>query len=345
MTQLIPLDGSSGEGGGQILRTALALSALTGQAFAMTRIRERRARPGLRPQHLAAIRAAELACAARVSGAFEGSPDLRFEPGPVRAGSFRFEIGTAGSAPLVLQTVLPLLACAAEASRVAVTGGTHVPGSPSFDYLQRHWCAAVAPAGLHIGLKLAAAGFFPKGGGEVAATVEPLRAGAPLRLEERGALVSIRGVSGAARLRGGVAERQRDALLARLWEERRLEAEVEVPTVQAESPGSFLLVGAVFEAGRAALGVLGHRGLRAEQLGDQAARWLLRFLDGRAAVDPQLADQLAVPAAVSRLGARVLTGAVTRHLETVVSVLVAFGIPARVEGKRGQPGLLEVDPH
>lgn len=342
MSRLIPIDGSAGEGGGQILRAALTLAGVSGQGFEMTRIRERRTRPGLRPQHLAAVRAAAFACDARVSGAFEGSPDLRFEPGPVRAGEFRFEIETAGAAPLVMQTVLPLLARAGQTSRVEVTGGTHVPGSPSFHYLQRHWAAAVAPLGLHAGLSLTRAGFFPRGGGEIAGSVEPLRDGAPLQLEQRGALVGIRGVSGAARVRGGVAERQRDALLERLWEERRLEAAIEVPEVEAPSPGSFLLLEASFEHGRAALGLLGQRGLRAELLGDRAARWLLRFLDDGAAVDPHLADQLAVPAAVSGHGIRVRTAEVTRHLETVVSVLGAFSVPARVEGKRGRPGLLEV---
>jgi RNA 3'-phosphate cyclase len=345
LSRLIPLDGSAGEGGGQILRTALTLAGASGQGFEMTRIRERRARPGLRPQHLASVRAAELACEARVSGAFEGSPDLRFEPGPVRAGEFRFEIDTAGAAPLVLQTVLPLLARAGAVSRVEVSGGTHVPGSPSFHYLQRHWCAALQPLGLRPELSLLRVGFFPRGGGEIAGRVEPLRDGEPLRLEERGGLLRIRGVSGAARLRGGVAERTRDAVLERLWEERRLEAEIEVPEVNAPSPGSFLLLEATFERGRAAIGLLGQRGLRAEILGDRAARWLLRFLDGGAAVDAHLADQLAAPAAVSGRGARILAGEVTRHLESVASVLVAFGVPARVDGSRGRPGLLEVSPH
>jgi RNA 3'-terminal phosphate cyclase (ATP) len=345
MSRLIPLDGSAGEGGGQILRAALTLAAVTGQGFEMTRIRERRAHPGLRPQHLAAVRSVAMACGAQVHGAFEGSPDLRFEPGPIRAGEFRFEIDTAGSAPLVLQTVLPLLARADGASRVEVKGGTHVPGSPSFHFLQRHWCPVVKEMGLSFDLSLESAGFFPRGGGEIVGSAAPLGAGVPLRFEERGALLAIRGISGAARLRGGVAERQRDAVVERLWEERRLEAAIDVLQCDAASPGSFLLLEACFESGRAALGLLGHRGLRAELLGDRAARWVLRFLDEGAAVDPHLADQLAVPAAVSGLGARIVTGEVTRHLETVAMVLGAFGIPARVEGQRGRPGVFEVGRH
>src|SRR5262245_6733711 len=170
MDRLIPIDGSAGEGGGQILRTALALSVVTGQGFEMSRVRAGRMRPGLRPQHLAAVRAAGMACGARVGGAFEGSPDVRFEPGPVVPGQFRFEIATAGALTLVLQTVLPALSMAAGRSDVEVTGGTHVPASPSFHYFARHWCAAVAPIGLQVEARLVRAGFYPAGGGEAQAT-------------------------------------------------------------------------------------------------------------------------------------------------------------------------------
>ena len=148
MARLIPVDGAQGEGGGQVLRTALALSAVTGQGFEITKIRERRARPGLRPQHLAAVRAASLICQAKVGGAYDGSPDLRFEPGALTSGRFRLEIATAGAATLVMQTIVAPLATTAEASQVEVTGGTHVPSSPSYHYLARHWAAVVARLGL-----------------------------------------------------------------------------------------------------------------------------------------------------------------------------------------------------
>ena len=341
-SRLISLDGSQGEGGGQIVRTALALSAVTGQGFEITRIRAGRAVPGLRPQHLAAVRAATMACGARVGGAFDGSPDLRFEPGPVAAGDVRFEIATAGAATLVLQTVLLPLATAAQASRVEVTGGTHVPMSPSFDYLARHWSAVVQRLGVSFSLTLTKAGFYPPGGGEARAEVQPWPRPASLTLEKRGALVSIRGTSGASRLKGDVARRQRDAAHAVLWERRRLEAEWEVVDVPASSPGSFLLLEAVFEEGRAAFGLLGQRGVRAEQVGDRAARTLLKFLDAEGAVDPHLADQLGVPLALSGGGGRVTTSEVTSHLETVAGVIAQFGIPAATWGRRGGPGGLEV---
>jgi RNA 3'-terminal phosphate cyclase (ATP) len=343
-SRLISLDGSQGEGGGQIVRTALALSAVTGQGFEITRIRAGRAVPGLRPQHLAAVRAATLACGARVGGAFDGSPDLRFEPGPVAPGDFRFEIATAGAVTLVLQTVLLPLATAAQPSRVEVTGGTHVPASPSFHYLELHWRSVMERLGVAVSLTLTRAGFYPPGGGEVRAEVQPWsRPAASLSLEKRGALVGIRGTSGASRLKGDVAQRQRDAAQSVLWERRRLEAEWAVVNVPAASPGSYLLLEAVFEESRAAFGFLGQRGVRAEVVGDRAARTLLKFLEAEGAVDPHLADQLAVPLALSGGGGRVTTSEVTRHLETVAGVLARFGIPARTWGRRGGPGGLEVD--
>jgi RNA 3'-terminal phosphate cyclase (ATP) len=343
--RLIPIDGARGEGGGQILRTALALSCVTGQGFEMTRIRAGRVRPGLRPQHLACVRAAAMACGAKVGGAFDGSPDLRFEPGPLAAGDFEFEIATAGATSLVVQTVLAPLATTGSGSRVRVTGGTHVPRSPSFDYLSRHWAAAVEALGLRCTFALERAGFYPRGGGALSASVEPWQRPASLELSERGALVCVRGVSGEGRLKGEVAKRQRDAAQERLWEARRLEAQWDVVSVPAGSPGSFLLIEALFEKSRAAFAFLGERGVRAEQLGDRAARRLLRFLEEEGAVDPQLADQLAVPLALSGGLGRVTTCEVTRHLETVAEVVSVFGIPAATWGRRGGPGGLEVGRH
>jgi RNA 3'-terminal phosphate cyclase (ATP) len=345
MARLIPIDGAVGEGGGQILRTALALSTVTGQGFQMTRIRAGRLQPGLRPQHLAAVRAATMISSAKVGGAFEGSPDLRFEPGPPTAGEFRFDIGTAGAATLVLQTVVPPLATASGLSRIEVTGGTHVPASPPFHYFSRHWTALVARLGLHARSTLVKAGFYPKGGGEIRCEVEPWTRPATLRLDDRGPLLKLRGVSGEGRLKASVAERQREAAAALLWESRRLEVEWETLDLPSASPGSFILLEAVFERGRCAVSRLGERGVHAEVVGEGAARELLKLLEAEGAVDAHAADQLAVPLALARGGGRVTTTEVTAHLETVASIVSLFGIPARVEGRRGGPGVLEVDAH
>jgi len=343
VTGPLRIDGSGGEGGGQILRTALTLSAITGQPFAIDKIRARRVRPGLRPQHLAAIRAATLACGADVHGAFEGSPDLRFSPGSVKAGRFRFEIETAGAASLVLQTVLPILATADEPSQVEVTGGTHVPASPSASYLRRHWAAVVARLGLRTRIELVRAGFYPRGGGELRAVVEPWARGQGLSLEQRGAFVGLAGESGAGRLKGNVARRQRDAAEARFWEEKRWPAAWDVLDAPSASPGSFLLVEAIFETGRLAIGFLGEKGMPAEQVGDRAARHLLKLIEASdSAVDGHLADQLVVPISAAGGGGRVTTCEVTRHLETVAETARLFGFDVRVTGRRGGPGAVEV---
>jgi RNA 3'-terminal phosphate cyclase (ATP) len=341
--ELIPLDGAEGEGGGQILRTALALSAVTGQGFKVERIRARRTRPGLRPQHLAAVRAAGMACGAEIHGAFDGSPDLRFLPGQPAAGEFHFDIGSAGAATLVLEAIIPILGTAPAASRVEVVGGTHVPRSPGFHFLARHWSQVVERLGLRAPLRLGCAGFYPRGGGVVRAEVFPWPRPASLDLSLRGSLVAVRGIAGQARVRGDVAHRAADAARALLWEQRRLESDWEVEPLTATSPGAFLQVEALFENGRAAFALLAERGLRAEVLGERAARKLLRFLgDEEAAVDPWLADQLAVPLALAGGGGRLTTSEVTAHLETVASVLRRFGFDARAFGRRGGPGGLEV---
>ena len=345
--ELIPIDGAEGEAGGQVLRTALALSAATGQGFKLERIRARRTRTGLRPQHLAAVRAAAMACQAESHGAFDGSPDLRFLPGSPAAGAFHFDIGSVGAATLVLQTVIPILALAREASRVELVGGTHVPRSPSFAFVARHWSEAVRPLGLRAPIVLGRAGFHPRGGGLVRGEVLPWARPAPrLDLTRRGALRQVRGIAGQARLRGEVARRAADAARVLLWEKRRIEMEWEVAELPATSPGAFVQVEAVFENGRAAFAMLAERGLRPELLGDRAMRRLLRFLDDEeAAVDPWLADQLAVPMALAGGGGRLMTSEVTSHLETVASVLRAFGFEAQSFGRRGGPGGLEVGAH
>jgi RNA 3'-terminal phosphate cyclase (ATP) len=226
---------------------------------------------------------------------------------------------------------------------VEVTGGTHVPRSPSHHFLSRHWSEVVGRLGLTARLRLERAGFFPRGEGCAQAEVTPWTRPATLDLSRRGALVAVRGISGAARLRGDVARRAADAAQAHLWEQRRMETDWEVVDLAATSPGAFLQVEAVFETGRAAFGLLGERGLRAEVLGERAARRVLKFIDDEeAVVDPWLADQMAVPLALAGGGGRLQTSEVTAHLETVAAVLRRFGVPAETWGRRGGPGGLAV---
>jgi RNA 3'-terminal phosphate cyclase (ATP) len=314
---------------------------VTGQGFELRKIRAQAPQPGLRPAHVAAVRAAELACGARVGGAFDGSPDLRFEPGPVSPGEFRFDLAGAEPAAPLLQMLLLALSTGPAASRVRVTGGTHVPSSPSFEYLQRHWAVILERLGWRTRLELARAGFHPAGGGEVHGDVDPWTPAGSLSLETRGALVELRAVSGSARLREAAGERQVEAVRRRLWESRRLEIAAEVVEVPAESPGAFLMLQAVFEHSRAAFTHVGRRGVAPEALGDRAARELLVFLEGEGAVDPFLGDQLAVPLALAG-GGRLTTSELTAQVEAVVSVLGVFGYPASLSGRIGGPGSVDI---
>jgi RNA 3'-terminal phosphate cyclase (ATP) len=339
---LVAVDGAR-ENEGIALRTALALSIGTGRGFEMSRIGERRTQPGLRPEHVSAVRAAALLCAAKVGGVFDRSPDLRFEPGPVEHGQFRFDLQGADPATLLLQALAVPLATAAAESRIEVTGGTHVADGPTAHYLMRQWVPALERLGLAVAVELRQAGFAPPGGGEVSAKVRPWTRPAPaLRLDARGAFVALRGVSLGARSKAEDAQRVAEAMRAQLWESRRLEAEWEVGTLAAPSPGSMLLVEIEFERSKAVFVALGERRRAPDVTGQAMARRVIQFLDGEAAVDPHLPDQLAVPIALGRGGGVVHTSELRAGLDRVVEVVNAFGCPARIEGRIGGPGLLEI---
>lgn len=341
MSRLLALDGT---GGGQAVRTALALSALTGQGFEMTQIRAGKLRPGLRPEHLAVVRSTALVCGAKVGGVFEGSLDLRFEPSGIEPGDFRFEVEPAAPATAVLQTVMAPLSVAARESTVAVLGSTHPAGAPSLEYLASHWAALARRCGLRVEVSLRSAGFAPRGGGEIVGWVAPLvRPTSLVDLDRRGALREVRGVSGGSRLKG-VAERQRDAAGRAVWERRRLEMTWETVEVPAASRGSFLYIEAAFENGRGAWSLLGGGGVSPERLGERAAAELLSFLDSEGAVDAAAADQLIVPLVAGGSGGRLRVARVSRHLETVVRMAQAFGVEARIDGALASPGVVEVAP-
>jgi RNA 3'-terminal phosphate cyclase (ATP) len=335
---MIVIDGRLGEGGGQILRSALTLASVLGQPFEILGIRASRPRPGLRPQHLAAVRAAALCCQAKVSGAYEGSQELRYEPSQVTPGSYEFDIGTAGSAVLVLQTIIPILAQATETSDVRVIGGTHVPRSPAFHFFERAWLPEMSRLGYGVRASLRMAGFHPRGGGEVRARVAPKGRSKPYQASERGKLARVAGTSLAANIKGLVGERQAGAGRALLWERRRIESAWDVIAMDAASPGSYVQVQVEMEGGRGAFGALGTRGVRAEVLGERVARAALKFIDGEGALDAHLADQMVVPLALSGEEGRVTTPEVTAHLETVLSIARTFGVKAESWGRPGLSG-------
>jgi len=343
---VIRIDGSIGEGGGQVLRSAVTLSLLTGQAFHMTHIRESRPRPGLFPQHLAAVQAAAQISGAAVSGDRIGSQELHFAPGALRPGQYHFDIGTAGATALVLQTVLLPLAVADAASTLSISGGTHVPWSPCFHYLDWHWRPLLARIGIAFRLELAMAGFYPQGGGELRAAIPGGARPLDVELLERGGLKRLRGLSAVANLPLEIAERQRSQALRRLG--ARLAAadiHIGVESLPARSRGTLLLLLAEFEHSQACFFALGARGKRAERVADEAVDDLFAFLDGDGAVDRWMADQLLLPLALAARPSALRTGEVSSHLLTNAAVIGAF-LPVRISvaGSAGEAGLVRIQP-
>jgi RNA 3'-terminal phosphate cyclase len=212
---MIVLDGSQGEGGGQILRSALALSLCTGAPFRIDNIRAGRPRPGLMRQHLTAVQAATQVGNAETTGAAVGSRSLTFRPGKLRAGDYTFSVGTAGSATLVLQTVLPALVTADGPSRLVIEGGTHNPASPPFDFLDRTFLPLLARMGPRVCAKLERPGFYPAGGGRISVSIEPAPL-IPLVLERRGEIRACRARAIVANLPRLIAERELACLAKRL---------------------------------------------------------------------------------------------------------------------------------
>ena len=343
---MIEIDGSIGEGGGQVLRSALTLSLLTGQAFHMRHVRESRPRPGLFPQHLAAVQAAAQISGAAVSGDRIGSHELHFVPGPLRPGRYHFDIGTAGATALVLQTLLLPLAVAQARSSLSISGGTHVPWSPCFHYLDWHWRPLLARLGIAFQLELVMAGFYPQGGGELRAEIPGGARPVSLDLCERGSLQRLRGLSAVANLPLEIAERQRSQALRRLARHsQELEPNIDVQPLPARSPGTLLLLLAEFEHSQACFFALGARGKRAERVADEAVDDLFAFLDGDGAVDRWMADQLLLPLALAAGASALRTAEVSSHLLTNAAVIRAF-LPVRivVEGAPGQAALVRIQP-
>ncbi|MBI2194785.1 MAG: RNA 3'-terminal phosphate cyclase [Planctomycetes bacterium] len=346
MGDLLTIDGSFGEGGGQILRSALALSVITRRPFELKNIRAGRKKPGLQPQHLECVRAAAEVSRGHVQGADTGSLTLRFEPGEAAAGDYRFDIGTAGSTSLVLHTVYLPLALLGEGSRVGITGGTHVPFSPCTHYLELEWLPLMWAAGLRLSLKLDRPGFYPVGGGKIRVEVSPssLRG---LQIPDRGPMINFQGVSLVANLEVSIAERQRRQAVRALGlgHEIRPEA-IEIVEMRAPSPGTALILGAEFEGGgRACAFALGERGKKAEKVAEEAALAFRAFLSSPGAVDEHAGDQLLLPLALAQGPSRFRVPAVTLHLLTNAEVVRRFvDREIRIDGSEGQPGLVEVMP-
>lgn len=328
----VELDGAAGEGGGQVLRTALALSMVTGRTLAIRSIRAKRSKPGLMRQHLACVQAAVEVCRGTAADAELGSQDLEFTPGEVRAGDYVFRVGSAGSCTLVLQTVLPALMLADAPSKVTVSGGTHNPLAPPFHFLQRSFAPLLHRAGVGLELELRRMGFYPAGGGEFTARVQPAQQGAlaPVSLMERGALVEEFAECLAPALPARVAARELEAVGQALgWERTQLR----LPTVrQNEGPGNALMITLRYEHVTEVVTAFGEKGVSAERVADLAVREAQAYRASPGALGPHLADQWMLPLAlaVARSGqdAAFTCTELTEHARTNMETISAF-LPVR----------------
>jgi RNA 3'-terminal phosphate cyclase (ATP) len=335
---MLTIDGSRGEGGGQVLRTALGLSLLTGQPFRIERIRAGRGKPGLLRQHLTAVRAARDVGDAEVSGDELGSRELAFRPGRARPGEYTFSVGTAGSATLVLQTVLPALLVADAASTVTVSGGTHNHAAPPFDFLERAFARVVAATGAGLDLELHQPGFYPAGGGSFTATIRPAARLEPVDLTDRGRARAHRGRAVVANLPISIAERETAALERSLgWPADELRAEA----VHGAGPGNVVMLEIESERVTEVFTAFGERGVPAEAVAARAADAALHYLASDAAVGEHLADQVLIPLAMAGGGVFV-TGELSLHATTNMDVIRRF-LDVRFHVEPAGDGLTRVE--
>ncbi|HXN50088.1 MAG TPA: RNA 3'-terminal phosphate cyclase [Bryobacteraceae bacterium] len=324
---MIRIDGSFGEGGGQILRTAVGLSLATGKAFRIEKIRAGRERPGLLRQHLTAVLAAAEVGGAEVEGAVLGSTALTFAPGEVRPGEYRFSVGTAGSGTLVLQTVLPALMLAPEPSRIVIEGGTHNTAAPPFDFLARTFVPLLERMGPKVRLEFERYGFYPAGGGRFCAEIEPCAVLKPLHLGERGEIVS-RGITAVvANLPGHIALREIETVAGMLnWTKDCGKID---QTRNSAGPGNVVMV----EIGSAEVteifSAFGQLGVSAEKVASTAARDAREYLVSRAAAGEHLTDQLLLPLGLAGAGS-FTAEKINMHARTNMAVISEF-LPMRFE--------------
>jgi RNA 3'-terminal phosphate cyclase (ATP) len=317
---MIQIDGSQGEGGGQVLRTALSLALVTRQPCRVFNIRDGRANPGLQRQHLTCLQAAAAISDAKVTGAELHARELVFEPGAVRAGEYHFQTGGAGSTTLVLQTILPALATAGGASSIGIEGGTHNPMAPPFEYLDRCFVPVVKRMGPSIKLRLDRHGFYPAGGGKIRATITPSTAWKPIELTTRGEMVNCRARVIMSQLPPNIADREVKVVKRRMALDYKSVTHEEV---KAHSPCNLVLVEMEFpEVGEVATS-FGEKGVRAEAVAERAAKDAQRYLDADCPVGEHLADQLLLPFALAG-GGRFHTLEPTNHTTTNIEVIRAF---------------------
>lgn len=329
---MLVIDGSEGEGGGQILRTALGLSLVTGKPFRIEKIRAGRAKPGLRKQHLTCVEAARRVGSAYVEGAKEGSLSLSFEPHGIVGGRFRFSTGSAGSTTLVLQTILPALLRATEPTELELEGGTHNPMAPPWDFLNRSWLPLLRRMGAEVTGHLERPGFFPRGGGRILIKIQP----GPLRrldLQRRGELISVKTRAVVANLPRTIADREL-AVCRRLLNLRPGEGAIE--EYPGCGPGNVVFVDVESERVTETFAAFGEKGTKAEAVAEDAAQQAARYLQASHPVGEYLADQLFIPMALAG-GGSFKAGELSLHSTTNIATVKKFlNVDVHLERQDGE---------
>ena len=317
---MITIDGSQGEGGGQILRSSLALAAITGTAVRIERIRARRPKPGLQRQHLVAVQAAARVCNGQLEGAELHSREVTFIPQAPCAGTYAFDIGSAGSTALVLQTVLPILLCADGPSTVSIRGGTHNSMAPPVEFLQESFLPVLHRIGVSATLDLERHGFYPAGGGAVCAAIQPWQVQAPLDLMERGKAIGRHAEVLLANLPAHVASREAQALKHGLhWSHQ----EVDEREVNADGPGNAIIARLHHANVTAVCTAFGELRKSAEQVAQDCVKQVRRYTESEAPVCEHLADQLLLPLAIGA-GGRFRTLKPSEHTQTNATIIAQF---------------------
>lgn len=346
---MVTIDGSYGEGGGQVLRTSLALAAITGQPLQLDNIRAARPKPGLQAQHLTCVRAAAAICGAKVQGDALGSQSLEFRPAhPPQAGEYALDVteardsGSAGATSLVLQTVLAPLAMAGGESRLTIRGGTHAPFSPPFSYIQHVYLPTLWRMGIKAQVELKRYGWYPAGGGEIAVKIQAAQKLQPIVLVERGELRKAWGIAAVSNLPSHIAQRMSNRAV-NVLKDAGIKCHVEAAHVEATGPGAGIFLFAEYEHSLAGFTAYGRKGLPSERVAESACHDLTAHHHRDAAADLHLADQLVLPAAFAAGASHWTTCRVSRHLITNVWVVRQFlQTPISITGDEGEPGVISV---